>query len=358
MKSSTLALVVIASVTLMLVLDTTIVNVALPTIRTELGFDAAGLEWVVTGYAVAYGGLLLTGGRAGDLFGRRRMFMVGIAVFSGASLLCGLATSSTWLVAARVLQGMGAAIANPTALALIATTFPTPAARGRAMGVYATMAGAGSVLGLLLGGVLTDLASWRWVFFINVPIGAAALILAPRVLTETPGTGGRLDLPGAATVTAGMALLVDSLVHAAQHGWGSFGTLLPLLMAGALLAAFVVIEARSPEPLVPLSLLADRTRALAYLVIPAVSLGLYGTSFFLVLLVQDRLRLSPLLTGIGFLPLAVGLAVTATMMGRAAPRIGTRPGVVLGPLVAACGALCLALVSGTNPTYAALLARC
>src|SRR5271163_1747040 len=214
-----LALAVISAAQLMIVLDAAIVNVALPTIQKSLHFSTASLEWLITAYAVTFGGLLLFGGRTGDLYGKRRMFMIGIAIFATASLLGGFAASEAWLIVTRGLQGAGAAIAAPTALSLIATNFPEGQARNRALGVYAAMSGGGGAVGLLLGGVLTEWVSWRWIFFVNVPIALAVLFLAPRALNESNGVAGHLDVPGAMTVTAGMVSLVYGLSNAAGHGW-------------------------------------------------------------------------------------------------------------------------------------------
>ena len=222
-----LALVVIATAQLMIVLDATIVNVALPHIQRALGFSGTGLEWIVTAYALSFGSLLLLGGRLGDIYGRRRIFITGIAVFSVGSLLGGFATSEWWLLGARALQGGGAALAAPTALALIATTFPMGPPRNRALGVYAGMSGAGGAIGLLLGGILTTYVSWRWVFFVNVPIGVAVLVLAPVALVAVGRLKSRLDIPGVITSTAGLALLVYGLTHAAagQDGVSHWGEL-------------------------------------------------------------------------------------------------------------------------------------
>ena len=343
-----LALLVITAATLLVVLDSTIVNVALPSIRAGLGFTAAGLEWVITAYAVAFGGLLLLGGRLGALYGRRRMFLVGIAVFTIASLLGGLATTPLWLVAARAVQGAGAAVAAPAALSLIAATFPEGAPRNRAMGWYATVAGSGGAVGLVLGGVLTHLASWRWVFFVAVPIGVTVLAVGPRVLAASPRRDGvRVDLAGAVTGTAGVALLVYGLIQSTHGSWLSAGTWPPLVAGVVLLVAFVLIESRVSAPLLPLRLLADRTRAAAYLVTLAVGVGLYGVTFFLMLYVQGVLGFDAIAAGLGFLPLAVGIGVLAAAMGRLASRIGTGAGVILGPLVSAAGAAWLFF--GTAP---------
>jgi EmrB/QacA subfamily drug resistance transporter len=342
-----LALLVITAATLVVVLDSTIVNVALPSIRTGLGFTPAGLEWVITAYSVAFGGLLLLGGRAGDLYGRRRMFLIGIGVFTGASLLGGLAANPLWLVAARAIQGVGAAVAAPAAVSLIAVTFPEGAPRNRAMGVYAAVAGSGGAIGLVLGGLLTQLASWRWVFFVVVPIGVLVLIAGPKVLDEPPRrTGVRLDLAGAVTSTAGIAFLVYGLIG--RESW-------PLALAFLLLAAFIVVESRVSAPLLPLRLLADRTRAGAYAISLAIGLGLYGLTFFLMLYVQSVLHFDAIAAGLGFLPLAVGVGVMATAMGRLAARIGTKVGVVLGPLVAAVGACWLFFGTAPNSGYLSII---
>src|SRR5919108_1575010 len=247
-----LALVVIASAQLMVVLDATIVNTALPHIQRALGFSGSGLEWVVNAYAVTFGGLLLLGGRAGDRLGRRRVFTSGLLLFSAASLLGGLATSQWWLLAARAVQGVAGAVIAPTALALITTNFPEGEARNRAMGVYSAMAGGGGAVGLLLGGILTTYVSWRWIFFVNVPVGTLLALVAPRLLVAGTARRGRLDLPGAVAVTAGATLLVYGLSRAATHGWSDGVTVAALALAALLLVGFVLIEASSPQPLMPL----------------------------------------------------------------------------------------------------------
>jgi MFS family permease len=215
-----IALAVICTAQLMVILDATIVNVALPSIQRGLHFSLDNLVWVTTAYSLTFGGLLLFGGRTGDLFGRRRMFLIGIALFSVASLVGGFAQTDVWLIVTRAAQGAGGAIASPTALALITTNFPEGPSRNRAMGVYAAMSGAGAAVGLLAGGLLTDLASWRWVLFVNVPIGVAVLVIGPRVLRESARSDLRLDIPGVVAVTGGMGLLVYGLTNAATHSWG------------------------------------------------------------------------------------------------------------------------------------------
>src|SRR5437868_3909294 len=261
-----LALVVIALAQLMVVLDTAIVNIALPSIQRALHFTPTGLEWVVNGYALAFGGLLLLGGRAGDLFGRRRMFILGVVVFTLGSLAGGFATSSSWLIAARVVQGIGGAIVAPTALSLVAVMFPEGAQRNRALGVYSAVTVAGGAIGLLLGGLITNYFSWRWVLFVNVPIGIVLSLAAPRVLAASEGRPGRLDLPGAIAVTAGMSLLVYGLSKAPTSGWPRSLTLGPIAAAVVLLTTFIVIELRSAQPLMPLRIFASRNRSGAYAV--------------------------------------------------------------------------------------------
>ncbi len=327
------ALAVICAAQLMVVLDATIVNVALPSIQRQLHFSPVSLEWVITGYALAFGGLLLLGGRTGDLFGRRRMFVVGVLVFTTASFLGGLATNEAWLIAARVLQGIGGAIASPTALSLITNTFPEGPQRNRAMGVYAAMSGGGGALGLLLGGILTDVASWRWVLFVNVPIGLLVAAVAPRVLQESERQQGRLDIAGALTVSGGMTSLVYGLAHAASHGWGSTGTLVPLVLSVVLLVAFVTIEARSPHAIMPLHIFADRNRSGAYALMLMLASAMFSLFFFLTQFVQNILGYSPLKAGLAFLPLTAGIVVMAGIVSRVVGRIGPRLPLTIGPLI-------------------------
>ncbi|MGH9062500.1 MAG: DHA2 family efflux MFS transporter permease subunit [Acidimicrobiales bacterium] len=349
-----LALAVISTAQLMVVLDATIVNIALPSIRRDLHFSLPNLEWVITAYALTFGGLLLFGGRTGDLFGRRRMFMVGIGIFAVSSLLGGFATSQAWLIAARAAQGVGGAIASPTALSLIATTFPEGSARDRAMGVYAAMSGAGGAIGLLVGGILTDVASWRWVLFVNVPIGALVLLVAPRVLAESGTRAGKLDLPGALSVTGGMALLVYGLTHAASHSWGATGTVVPLAIAVALLVAFVGIEMTSRQPLMPLRIFANRDRSGAYAIMLTVGAALFAVFFFLTQFVQNILGFSPLVAGVAFLPLTFVIAGTAISTSRLVTRTGPRLPMTVGPLLAAGGLFWLSrLTAGSG--YLAVL---
>jgi EmrB/QacA subfamily drug resistance transporter len=333
-RNGALALAVICVAQLMVVLDATVVNVALPSIREDLDFSRENLTWVVTAYSLAFGGLLLFGGRTGDLFGRRRMFMIGIAIFSVASLVGGFANGEAMLIIARAAQGAGGAIAAPTALALLATTFTEPAARARAFGVFAAMAASGGALGLLLGGVLTDYASWRWALFINAPIGAIVLFMAPRVLNESQGSGTKLDLPGAVSVTAGMSTLVYGLTKAADDGWGST-TVVTLAVAAALLVAFVIIEHFSEHPLMPFHIFANRNRTGAYLIMLFLAAALFTTFYFLAQYLQNVHGWSPFHTGVGFLPMpATIMFMSIVVVRRLVPKIGIRPFLTVGPILA------------------------
>ena len=343
-----LALVVISAAQLMIVLDATIVNVALPTIRTSLHFSEANLEWLITAYSLTFGGLLLFGGRTGDLYGKRRMFMIGIAIFATASLLGGLAQGDLWLILTRACQGVGGAIAAPTALSLIATNFPEGPPRNRAMGVYAAMSGGGGAVGLLLGGILVDLVSWRWIFFVNVPIAAVVLLLAPRALNESQTTSGYLDLPGAITATAGMLSLVYGLSNAATHSWGSPNVVVPLCIAAVLILSFLIIETRSSEPLMPLRIFANRNRSGTYAIMLCVGTGLFSMFFFLTQFLQNVLGWSAIKTGVGFLPMTVGIVVGAGLASRLVGRIGVRIPLLIGPGAAFIGLAWLSRITVTS----------
>jgi EmrB/QacA subfamily drug resistance transporter len=337
-----LALLVIATAQLMVVLDATIVNVALPHIQQALGFSGSGLEWVVNAYAVTFGGLLLLGGRTGDILGRRRVFISGLLLFSAASLLGGFATSQAWLLTARAVQGAGGAVIAPTALALITTNFPEGGERNRAFGVYAAMAGAGSAVGLLLGGVLTTYLSWRWCLFVNVPIGIVVAAAAPRVLAESPRRPGKIDVAGAVTGTGGVALLVYGLSKATTGAdgishWGDAQVLAALTASVVLLVSFVFIEMRSPHPLLPMRVLADRNRSGSYLIMLCVATGLFGLFFFLTLFIQTVLGYSAIRTGVAYLPFAVGVVVSSALASRLVPRFGPRPLIVVGAAMVAGG---------------------
>jgi EmrB/QacA subfamily drug resistance transporter len=351
-----LALLVIATAQLMVVLDAAIVNVALPHIQRALGFSGNGLEWVVTAYAVTFGGLLLLGGRSGDLLGRRRIFIAGLLLFSAASLLGGFASSQAWLLAARAVQGVGGAMVAPTALALITTTFPEGPPRNRAMGVYSAMSGGGAAIGLVAGGLLTTYLSWRWVLFVNVPIGILVASLAPFVLPESARRRGRFDLPGAITGTAGVALLVYGLSNAStdSHGvshWGDTKVVASLVAAAVLLVTFGLIEWRSRHALMPLRLFANRSRSGAYLVMLALATAMFGFFFFLTIFVQEVLGYSALRSGLAFLPFAVVIVVMSGIVSQLIARIGARPLMLVGTAVAAGGMYWFSHIS-VHTTYA------
>lgn len=333
-----LALAIIATGQLTVVLDVSIVNVALPSMKDSLGFSWANLEWVVNAYTLAFGGLLLLGGRACDLFGQRRVFLWGVSLLSVASLLGGFATTQAWLITARAVQGVCGAMIAPAALALIATMFAEGKERNRAMGVYAAMSGAGGAIGNLLGGVFTDALSWRWVLFVNVPIAVALAVLAPRVLDESRTHKAPLDLPGALSATAGATLLVYGLVHATSHDWGDTLTVGPIVVGLALLAVFVVIEARSAHALMPLRIFDNRNRSGSYTIMFAIGAVLFAMFYFLTLFMQQVAGYSPLRTGLAFLPFAVVVMVLAGVAGQLVGRIGPKPLLMAGTLLAA-GAL-------------------
>jgi EmrB/QacA subfamily drug resistance transporter len=314
----------------------------LPHIQRVLGFSGSGLEWVVNAYAVTFGGLLLLGGRAGDRLGRRRVFVAGLLLFSAASLLGGFATSQWWLLAARAVQGAGGAVIAPTALALITSNFPEGKPRNRAMGVYSAMAGGGGAVGLLLGGILTTYVSWRWVLFVNVPIGILVAAAAPRALAESPRRPGPIDLAGAVTGTAGLALLVYGLSKAATgpdgvSHWGDALVLASLAAAAVLLVAFVLIELRSSHPLLPMRVLADRNRSGAYLIMLCIGTAMFGMFFFLTLFTQTVLGYSAVRSGVAYLPFTVGIVAAAGLASQLVARIGPRPLILAGTAAAAGG---------------------
>ncbi|MET7729587.1 MFS transporter [Streptomyces mirabilis] len=351
-----LALAVIATAQLMVVLDATIVNVALPHVQQALGLSGSGLQWVVNAYSLTFGGLLLLGGRAGDLLGRRKMFIAGLLLFSAASLLGGFATTQEWLLAARAVQGVGAAITAPAALSLITTNFPEGPQRNKAMGVYASMSVAGGAVGLLAGGALTSYVSWRWVLFVNVPIGLAVALAAPRVLAEASRHRGRFDLPGAITGTGGIAALVYGLSSAAttQDGvshWGDAKVIVSFVAAVVLLVAFVVIETRSLHALLPLRLLRNRNRTGAYLIFAGAGTGIFGMFFFLTLFMQSVWGYSALKSGVSYMPFTVATLVSSATAAQLVPRVGPRPLLLIGSASSTGGLFWLSRIS-EHSTYA------
>ncbi|GAB4013455.1 MFS transporter [Nocardioides ultimimeridianus] len=329
-----LALILILTAQLMVVLDGTIANIALPYIGTDLHISQANLTWIVTGYALAFGGLLLLGGRLGDLYGRRRLFISGLTTFAIASLLGGLAQNEGMLLASRALQGVGAALAAPAALALITTTFPAGPQRSRAMGAYATMSGVGAAIGLILGGWLTGLDSafgfdvhgWRMTFLINVPIGLAAAAFAPRILKESERHVGELDIPGAITGTLGLLAVVFGLSRAGEeaYGWGNWQTLTSLGVGIALLIAFINIERRVEHPLLPVRIFANRTRATSFVAMMIAPAAMMAMFFYLSQFIQQIMGYSSLHAGFAFLPFSFGIvfgaAISSNLVGRINPR--------------------------------------
>ncbi|ONI68521.1 MFS transporter [Kribbella sp. ALI-6-A] len=318
-----IALALISMAQLMVVLDGTIVNIALPHIQNDLGFTNESLPWVVNAYALAFGGLLLLGGRIGDILGRRKVFMFGVVLFGVASFIGGIAQNETILLASRILQGVAAAAASPNALALITTTFPAGKERNRAMAVYAAMSGAGAAVGLILGGALTE-ASWRWTFFINTPIGLIVAVLAIRYLGESARQQGKFDIPGAVTGTVGLTGLVYGLTHAAEKGWGDPVTLAFIIGGVALIGVFLAIEARSRHALMPFRILADRTRGVSFFVMLIVGAAMFSMFYFLGIYIQNILGYSALKTGFAFLPFSLGIVVAAQIASTLIARIDPR----------------------------------
>ncbi|MGW4805266.1 MFS transporter [Kitasatospora sp. NPDC004272] len=335
------ALAVIVACQLMVAVDGNIVNIALPRIQAGLGFSPGGLAWVFSAYSLAFGGLLLLGGRAGDLLGRRRTLAAGLLVAVAASLLGGLAPNAGVLIAARALQGVGFAFAAPAALSLIAVTFPEGPERHRALGVFSTVAGLGITLGLVLGGLLATL-SWRLVFLVNVPIGLAAVLLARRHLPETERHPGRPDLLGALASTAGITAVVHALIHASSAGWTAPATVVPLLLGALLLAGFVLVQARAARPLIPLRLFARRDRSAAYAIFLLLFAAMGGSYFLLSLYVQDGLGLGPPAAGAAFLPLALAQFAAARSAPRLIPAFGAKPLIVTGAALLLADSLWLA----------------
>jgi EmrB/QacA subfamily drug resistance transporter len=336
-------LVLICFAQFMVILDATVVNVALPSIQTDLHMSEANLQWIVNAYTLVFGGFLLLGGRAGDLLGRKRLFLGGLVVFTAASLLDGLASSSGMLIGARALQGLGAAFISPAALAIISTTFAEGKDRAKALGVWAAIAIGGSAVGLLLGGALTQAFSWPWVFFINVPVGVAVFLLSLRLVPESrdEAAGRSFDVAGAVTVTAGLMALVYAIVTAERDGWTAVQTLGTFAGAVVLLTGFLLIELRAKAPLVRLSIFRVRSLATANIVMFLVASGLFAMFFFNTLYLQRVLGYGPLEAGLAFLPFTAGIMVSAGLASQFAPRVGVRAVAVTGMILSAAGLLLL-----------------
>jgi EmrB/QacA subfamily drug resistance transporter len=332
-----IGLAVIVTAQFMVVLDVAIVNVALPTIKTDLHFSQESLQWVVTAYSILFGGVLLLGGRMADLLGRRRMFTAGLALFTGMSLLDGLAWSEGSLIAFRSLQGLGAALLSPAALSILTTTFEEGRDRNLALGIWGAVSGSGAAAGVLLGGALTSALSWSWIFFINVPVGALVLALAPRLLDESRAAVNHrhFDVPGAAAITGGLMLLVYGMTRAAQHGWGSAETIALLATSAAMIVAFVGIELRSSAPLLPMRLFRLRTLSGSNLSGLLLGAALFSQFFLLTLYMQQVLHYSALQTGVAYITLTVATIVFANVSQALALRVGIRRLLPVGLLLVA-----------------------
>jgi EmrB/QacA subfamily drug resistance transporter len=341
------ALALLCGAFFMVILDASIVFVALPSIGADLGFSEQGLQWVLSAYALTFGGLLLLGGRAADLLGRRRLFMAGVALFTAASLICGLAWSEAALLAARVVQGVGAAIMTPTALSIISTTFPEGPERNKALGIWGALGGIGATAAWLIGGPLVDGPGWQWIFFINLPLGLAALALSPLLLRESRAARTRrsYDPAGALTITGALVLLVYALVEAPDVGWGDGQTVGLGAGSAVLLAAFALIESRHPEPLVPLRFLRSRTIVGANLVMLLFGTLAFGMPFVLTLYAQQVLDFSAVEFGVGTAVLAVAAAVSSIVAQAAVLKVGFRPVAATGMTLMGAGSLLLTQVS-------------
>jgi EmrB/QacA subfamily drug resistance transporter len=332
---SALALIVTAQ--FMVILDVAIVNVALPSIKADLDFSQANLQWVISAYAIMFGGVLLLGGRLADLLGRRRLFIAGLVLFSVSSLLCGLAWSEASLIGFRALQGLGGALLAPAALSLLTTMFAEGRERNLALGIYGAASGSGAAVGVLLGGVLTSYLSWSWVFFINVPVGIAAIALTPVLLPVGRANLAHrhFDVRGAATITAGLMLLVYATTRAASHGWGAPGTLALFGVAAALVGAFVLIELRSPYPLLPMRIFRSRTLTGANAAMAIVGGVAFSEFFLLTLYLQDVLHYSAVESGVAFSGFALSVVVTSNIAQWVVGRVGVRPTLTAGLLASA-----------------------
>src|SRR5919201_1007031 len=347
-------LVLICLAQFMVVLDATIVNVALPSIQKDLHLSEGSLQWIVNAYTLVFGGFLLLGGRAGDLLGRKRLFLLGLVIFTGASLLDGLASSEGMLVGARALQGLGAALISPAALSIISTTFEEGAERARALAAWAAIAIGGSAVGLILGGVLTQYFTWPWIFFVNLPVGVATFALSVRLVPESRDVHARrsYDLAGALTVTGGIMVLVYAIVDAQSAGWGSARTLGFFAAAAILLAAFAAVELRATVPLVRLSIFRIRSLLTANVEMFLAMSGMFAMFFFNTLYLQRVLGYGPLTAGLAFLPFTAGIMVSASIASQLATRVGVRPVATAGFLLTA-GGLVLLTQLPVHGSYAA-----
>ncbi|MEU7260680.1 MFS transporter [Streptomyces rimosus] len=354
-RSSAVVLSVILVCQLMIGLDATIMNVALPKVQTSLHFSATGASWVLNAYALAFGGLVLLGGRCGDILGRRRMFMTGLVLFTASSLLGGLATQDWELVAARAAQGIGAALAAPSALALLMINFPDVAQRTRALALYSITMALGTTVGLILGGVLVSWTSWRWVLFVNVPVGVVIALLTPKYVKSAPPRPGRFDIGGAIVSTSGVGLLIYGFIHASTSGWGDARTIGVLVAAVVLLALFLVVESRAEQPVTPLHLFRSRNRAAGYIHIFLLMAAMYGLYFFGTQFMETVLDFSPFRTGIAFLVTTLAATFAARGVGRLLPRFGAKPLLTVGAASTLLGSLWMTQISATSSYLSGLV---
>jgi EmrB/QacA subfamily drug resistance transporter len=359
-RHKSLVLILCCLAQFMVILDVSIVNVALPSIRGDLGFSATGLQWVVNAYTLTFGGFLLLGGRAADLIGRREVFAGGLLLFGFASLMGGVAQSSGQLIAARALQGLGGAVVAPATLSILATTFTEGAERNRALGLWGAMGGVGGATGALLGGILTQTLSWRWILLINVPIGIVVAIAALRVVVRgrrDTGAARSFDLLGALTVTAGLVVLTYGIVETDKHGWGSSRTLITIALGLALLATFTLIEGRLAQaPLVPLRIFRSRPVSGANVVVFCMGAAAFAMWYFLSLYLQQVLGYDPIQAGLAFLPMTVAIIVTSQLASRGVGRFGPGPVLTLGMTLLALGMLGLSQISAHGSYWADVLA--
>jgi EmrB/QacA subfamily drug resistance transporter len=351
--SSGFILGVVLIAQLMVVLDASIVNVALPDMARVLDLSQTGLSWVMNAYTLAFGGLLLLGARAGDLFGRRRVFLAGMLVFTAASFVGGLATTGEWLIASRAVQGLGAALAAPAVLALLTVSVPEGRERNRALGLFTAVSIGGAAIGLVAGGMLVEWVSWRWVMYVNVPIGLGVIVAAALVLPETPRHRGRVDVEGAVASTLGMTSLVYGFVSAADRGWASVVTLGSFAAAAVLLVGFVLLERRALAPITPPALFRDLTRSAAFVGRITLVAGMMGMFFFMTQLLQEVVGYSPLRAGLAFLPVPVGVFLASQVAARrVVDWIGPRRTMVMGALVSASSVFWLSHTSADTAYWA------
>jgi EmrB/QacA subfamily drug resistance transporter len=349
-RPAALILAVVCVAQFMVVLDISIVNVALPDMKSDLHMSQNGLAWVLNAYTLTFAGFLLLGGRAADLWGRRRLFLIGVALFSVTSLIGGLAQSGNELIVARGLQGLGGAVLSPATLTILTTTFTDPRARAKALGAWSAVAGAGGATGVLAGGVLTDLLSWRWILFINVPIGILVLVVARFAIAESRAEGERptLDWAGALTITGGLVALTYGIVSTDSHSWGSMYVLAFLAAGVLLIAAFLRVESKHRHPLVPLRLFRSRALTGANLIMTLIGSVMFSLFFFLSQYLQEVHGYSPLRAGFAFLPMPLAIIIGTQISARLVDRVGARPLLVIGPLISAFGLLLLSRLDATS----------